>query len=104
MKDHNLIKMANKDNKKNKVKVVNNKIMARVNRLAANKAANKVTKKAKIKMEIIKMVKTNNNKAKHKIMVKDNKVLNPINNKVNNSIIKIKTEKMTMMEMEYLMI
>ena len=55
-------------------------------------------------MAIIKMVKTNSNKAKHKIMDKDNKVLNLISNKVNNSIIKIKTEKMIMMEMEYLMI
>jgi hypothetical protein len=66
------------------------------NSLVENREVSKPTKPEWIKMEIIKMVKTNSNKEAHS-PTKDSKVLSPTNSKINSWRTKTRTVKTTMM-------
>ena len=75
-KANKAVKMDNKDSNKTMDKASNSK--------EANKEANNPSNKPKSKVEPTKMVKINSNKAKPKMVSKDNKVLNQKINRANN--------------------
>ena len=104
IKDHNLDKMVNKAKTVKMDRKVSSKIMDKAsNNLVANNLDNKVTKLAIVRMETIRMVRTNSNKVRPKTPIKDNRVNNPISSKTNSSRIKNRTVRTTTMEMASLM-